>query len=339
MKIKFVFLYILIVFLQANTTIAKPLRIFAVQSYSINHICGYPQLAGFKQRLEQMHIKYEMETYYLYSRTLYTDKYSLQLESDHVISLIKDYNPTVVVLFDDAAFSYIAPKLPDKYIIVFSGINNYYSNYLKQYPILKQKKICGVEEIFSLRKVMPMLNYFDEILVLYGDTITSKYAVNNFIQEYQKLIEQDFLLKNKIRLTLKHISTKRELDNSINYANLSEKNILVVIAVQRVLDTSVDEYFKSIAILKYIQKSIRHSVTFFFNLTVIPEIDMTIGPDFYDMGLVAADMLVSCLQNKSSNTKIVSTITYIYVSRGNLLNHNQQQFLEQYLENFDEIKP
>ena len=322
----------------ATTANAKVWRIYGVQSYTMNHICGTPQLEGFKAELERLNIKYTMRVYYMKSRTVHTTSSELAAESQWILNRIKAYKPDAVVLFDDAAFQYIAPKLPNNIIIVFSGMNNYYKDYLKKYPQLKEHTICGVQEIILLNKLAPILSSIDEVVILYGSSATSHYALVNFLQEFKKISNLDVDLQHRLKITLIKVKTLDELQSVISKYNSLQDTVLLVLVVQRVFDEVEYKYLQSHDLLEYVNKHNTNQLTLFMNLTAIKYVTITIGPNFYEMGSIAADLLQQVMVNKSAPSIVIAN-SYLYASKTNMENVNKIDLLEKYIEVFDEIRP
>ncbi len=127
--LKLLFVVVIFVFLlnSLNLCNAKPIKIFMVQSYSNKDLCGVPQLKGALDTLKKSGINdnnSQIKLFFMKTKLVNTTKALMDKVADRAYSEIEQFKPDIVFLFDDPAFSELAPKLIHKHIkVIFSGLN------------------------------------------------------------------------------------------------------------------------------------------------------------------------------------------------------------------------
>ena len=336
----------LILLLLPTLATAKPtLRIYAVQSYGVNHFCGAPQLQGFKYELEKYKNQYTfiLHTFYMHSRLVYTSDVERRRIAKVILKRIEAFHPDVVVLFDDNAFRYIAPHLPSNIPIIFSGMNDSFQDYLQRFPQLKHRKIAGVEErvVFDKKFKLFLKKNIDIVYIFYDDTPTSYYMQSNFLEQFSILKQYDSKDFLSLQVQVVHISTVPDVINILtNYCKLPTRK-LYVIALQRIYDPELGKDLSKPQIFKIFEKYNKccnggFEVT--ANVYAVRYITMAYGPDFFQMGETAADLMIKGL---TQGTYVITRITpRFYVSKTQLRRIcRYANFIDENIDEFTRVYP
>ena len=149
-------------------------KVFFIHSYDSNNVCGVPQQTGAVNMLkklgfeEEKNIKYE--TFYMDTQKTYTTPGQQKERGKIALSMIKKFDPDIVVVMDDNAVKYVMLPLVDtRYQVVFSGMNGQVEDYDKSVEFLETRERPGhnitgvieymhfVESFKLMQKIIPRL--------------------------------------------------------------------------------------------------------------------------------------------------------------------------------------
>jgi len=123
-------------------------KVFFVHSYDAKNVCGVPQQAGAVGLLEKLgyeegeNILYQ--TFYMDTKKKYTTPQQQEMRGKIALSMIRKFDPDVVMVIDDNAAKYVMLPLVDtKYQLVFSGMNGQVEDYDKMVEFMETRKRPG----------------------------------------------------------------------------------------------------------------------------------------------------------------------------------------------------
>lgn len=151
---------------------SKEIRVFIVQSYEKDHVCGSPQGRGVEASLtKEFKDRVNVRTHFMSTKTINSTPDKMKKEALVVLSEIESFAPDIVFTVDDDAFREVGQKLVGRsYPVIFSGMNGQPENYSKNTPFLNSQgqpssNITGVYEklhfqtaLNVMRGVIPDLN-------------------------------------------------------------------------------------------------------------------------------------------------------------------------------------
>ena len=155
-------------FSKAEKDVVKSLpKVMVIQSYAPNQAGGTLMEPGFFKKLKEM--GYEdgknIQIYEFYMDTITTYKTPEQIEerAQYTLNEIKKFDPKVVVIFDDTAFSKVGLKLVNtKYQVVYGGVNIKPEIYDKKVHFMNTREkpgfnVTGVTEEAPIDKSVKLL--------------------------------------------------------------------------------------------------------------------------------------------------------------------------------------
>ena len=136
-----------------NTVGSKKVRVFIVQSYEENHVCGSPQGRGIEAALKnEFNDGVHIETHYMNTKTINSTPDKKRKEARVVLKKIDSFDPDVVFTVDDDAFREVGLNLVGRtYPVIFTGMNGQPENYNRKVAFLDREKrpsanVTGVYE-------------------------------------------------------------------------------------------------------------------------------------------------------------------------------------------------
>ena len=170
-------------------------KVFFIHSYDSNNVCGVPQQTGAVNMLkklgfeEEKNIKYE--TFYMDTKKTYTSPEQQKERGKIALSMIKEFDPDVVMVIDDNAVRHVMLPLVDtKYQVVFSGMNGQVEDYDKIVEFMETREkpghnITGVIEDMhfaeSFRLMQRIIPAFKKVVFIADRTPTGN-ALSNAIK-------------------------------------------------------------------------------------------------------------------------------------------------------------
>ena len=123
-------------------------KVFFVHSYDSKNVCGVPQQIGAVEMLKKLgfedgeNVKYK--TFFMDTKKTYTSAKQQEARGKIALSMIKEFDPDVVVVMDDNAIKYVMLPLVDtKYQAVFSGMNVQIEDYDKIAEFMDTRETPG----------------------------------------------------------------------------------------------------------------------------------------------------------------------------------------------------
>ncbi len=162
-------------------------KIFIIQSYGKNNICGQPQNDGAIKALEDSGWKIgknlDIAFYYMDTKRKNNTDQLIRQQADRALKKIKIFKPDVILTLDDNAFRTVAlPLSGTRTGIVFSGMNVQPEKYNKIRYFMKNRShpggnITGIYEklhIIEAIKVFAHMIDLQKILILYDLSPTGR---------------------------------------------------------------------------------------------------------------------------------------------------------------------
>ena len=193
MKLKWRILLVIAIFvcLLPMTSFSKEVKIFMVQSYSDQDLCGKPQLEGAVKALKDNGFTEDnSKIYYFFMDTKkhYVTKEQIAERGNIAYKKITTIKPDIVIAFDDNAFKTLTPKLiHTKYKLIFSGMNRLPEEYNKKlYFMDKQRRpaanITGVYEKLhiedNLKLLEKIIHKAGKVVFIYSDDSVGRILAN-----------------------------------------------------------------------------------------------------------------------------------------------------------------
>jgi ABC-type uncharacterized transport system substrate-binding protein len=194
---------------------AKAPKIFIVQSYEQDHVCGSPQGQGIETALRKaFKEEIRVRTHFMNTKTINSTPEKMKSEALVVLSEIESFAPDMVFTVDDDAFREVGLKLAGRsYPVIFTGMNGQPENYSKNVPFLDSQgrpsaNITGVYEqlhfqtalnvmkgvIPDLRKIVALLDMsptgnairiqLEKELVGYGEKVEVVFKQVGTLKDY-----------------------------------------------------------------------------------------------------------------------------------------------------------
>jgi ABC-type uncharacterized transport system substrate-binding protein len=205
-------------------------KIFVVQSYENNHVCGKPQEIGFIKSFADNDVKADWKFYYMNTKLKNITHQQKLKESKKVLKLIENYSPDVVLVIDDNAIKYVGLELLDKnFYVIFSGMNGQPEKYNKTACFLDEKgnpikNFTGIYEFLHLVKSFEIIkNLFPELkkVIAVIDTTPTGNAINS---QFELETENQ---KFPFEIIKKRVTTFDEYKNIIQDINKIDEKIVV----------------------------------------------------------------------------------------------------------------
>jgi basic membrane lipoprotein Med (substrate-binding protein (PBP1-ABC) superfamily)/ABC-type uncharacterized transport system substrate-binding protein len=160
-------------------------RVFIVQSYEDDHVCGIPQEEGIKSILEQRFDgRMVVKTHYMNTKTVHSAPLRMRADAAMVRREIEAFRPHLVFTIDDNAFREVGLQLAGKpFPVVFSGLNNLPENYNRKVHFLDSRgrpvrNITGVYEKLHLQTALRVMKgvfpHLRKVVALLDDTPTGR---------------------------------------------------------------------------------------------------------------------------------------------------------------------
>lgn len=201
------------------------IRVFIVQSYGNDDVCGIPQEIGIREVLRHRFGKrLDVRVHYMNTKTVNSSPGRMRTEAARVLKKIRAFAPQLVFTLDDNAFREVGLQLVGQpFPVVFSGLNGQPRDYHRAVPFLDRqglpvRNVTGVYEKLHLqaalnvmREAMPDLRH---VVALLDRTPTGQ-AIRKQLQ-----IEMRGAA-NGIRLSIRSVATMQEYLREIHAINAS----------------------------------------------------------------------------------------------------------------------
>ncbi len=208
---------------------ARPLKIFMVQSYSNKDLCGVPQLEGALDTLKEAGINdnnSQIKIFFMKTKLKNTTKPLMDKVADKAYREIEQFKPDIVFLFDDPAFSELAPKLIHKHVkVIFSGLNVKPEVYNKTLKFMDKNRhplanITGVyEKLYieaSIKFIEHILGKKGKIAVLSSEDKIGRIVTQQILSELRGTPYEDCI---KVFWVNTLYEVKNDIINGINVNN------------------------------------------------------------------------------------------------------------------------
>lgn len=198
-------------------------RVYIVQSYENDHVCGIPQEKGIRTVLQKHFGKaVDIRSHYMNTKTLNSSPARMQADAARAIGKIEDFKPDLVYTLDDNAFREVGLKLAGKpYPVVFSGLNRQPQDYNRTTRFLDpqgrpSRNITGIYEKLHLqtalnvmREVQPDLR---QVVALLDGTPTGQ-AI------HKQLLREISAGDGQTKLTIRTVTTLADYLREIKHIN------------------------------------------------------------------------------------------------------------------------
>ncbi|AEA34089.1 ABC transporter substrate-binding protein [Hippea maritima] len=235
MRMRKVFVCFLVLILFATVAIsiparAKIIKIFMVQSYSSVDLCGMPQLKGALDTLRRAGINdnnSKIEIFFMNTKLKNSTKTLMDKVAQKAYRKIIEFKPDIVFLFDDPAFSELAPKLIRKNVsVVFSGLNIMPEDYNKKFKFMDKNRnpTANITGVYEKLYVASSIKFVEHIVGKKGKVfvLSSKDKVGRIVTRQIELELKDTPLKDDVKVfwvdsldDIKRAIVKINEDNSV----------------------------------------------------------------------------------------------------------------------------
>jgi len=212
---KFFIFIVLFIFTLLQQAHARSLKIFMVQSYSNKDLCGVPQLEGALDTLKGAGINdnnSQIKIFFMETKLKNTTKPLMDKVADKVYKEIEQFKPDIVFLFDDPAFSELAPKLIHKHVkVIFSGLNIKPEVYNKTLHFMDNSRhpIANITGVYEKLYIEASIKFIEHIVGKKG-----KIAVLSSQDKIGRIVTQQIL--SELRETPYEDSIKIFWVNTLN---------------------------------------------------------------------------------------------------------------------------
>lgn len=291
------------------------IKVFIVQSYEQDHVCGAPQGKGIETALtREFTDRLAIKNHFMSTKTINSTPEKMQQQALVVLAEVESFKPDIVFTVDDDAFREVGLKLiTQSYPVIFSGINAQPENYSKNIPFLDgdgrpNSNITGVYEklhfqtaLNVMRGVIPELGKIIALL----DKSTTGNAIR--IQLEKELVGYG----EKVEVAFKQVGTMRDYLEEIAKIN----NDPTVQAVYPVVLSVVDDQGVSVGFRKtlraYVENCKKPGMALNFDFARLGLFGGA-SVDFGAMGRQAGEMGVKLLQGvKIGDLPIESAKEYL----------------------------
>lgn len=149
-------------------------KVFFVHSYDPKNVCGVPQQTGALDMLKKLGFEegknIQYKTFYMDTKKTYTAPDQQKKRGQIALSLIKEFDPDLIMTIDDNAIKHVMlPLVDSKYQVVFSGMNGQVEDYDKMVEFMETRErpghnVTGVIEFMHfaesfglMQKIIPTL--------------------------------------------------------------------------------------------------------------------------------------------------------------------------------------
>ena len=282
-----------------------------VSSYDPINPCGELQLEGIIKGIKEDYGKdARIRVLYMLSRSKNITCYAKEATAKEIINRVKQLNPDGIYITDDAAFEYVGIPLIKKHVkFCFSGTNIPISVYKSREPILRRKRLCGVEEVVSAELLKKFIHHA-------GLRIRRIYVIYDGINMFNYYVEQEVrraFTDTDIQSVL--IQNKYQLSNF--FRNTPLENCIVIMLTLSLNDTN--DYYEIVSIAK--QNNTHRAMIVSISETCICKSDIVLTTDFRDMGY-------SCYRNFFTNsTKLTKSKPKLLINLSSSLFSNKVSFI------------
>jgi ABC-type uncharacterized transport system substrate-binding protein len=140
------------------------IKIFIVQSYEKDHVCGSPQGRGIQDTLaKELKDRIQIRIHYMNTKTINSTPDKMKREALVVLAEVESFKPDLVFTVDDDAFREVGLKLAGRsYPVVFTGMNGQPENYSRKTPFLDSQgrpntNITGVYEMLHFQTALNVM--------------------------------------------------------------------------------------------------------------------------------------------------------------------------------------
>lgn len=287
----------------------KVIKIFMVHSYNPDHICTAPQREGFVNKLHDLEVesrenksmkyiyRFNIRSFYMWTKLEYTTIPQIKERAKIAIQKIKEFKPDYIYTSDDNAFEYVAIPLSYKYKIFASGLNKSIQQYFNEYgTMINRKNIYAVEEIFNLNNFFLLISkahiIINKVYLLINDPHNLPPTTAYIFENYKRILNKS-MYKNNVEVIPIHNTS--ELAVYLTRLN-SEPCGLLVPCLQNLYDTNTHRLIDKAKIVEIIVKYNKKHLELALNEEFV-RFGLSIGnaPNFYDMGEIAASLLIKYL--------------------------------------------
>jgi len=231
MKTRWRTLLVIIMFvcLFPMTSFSKEVKIFMVQSYSDQDLCGKPQLEGAVKALKNNGFtEDDSKIYYFFMDTKkhYVTKEQIAERGNVAYKKITTIKPDVVITFDDNAFKTLAPKLiHTQYKLIFTGINKPPEEYNKKLHFMDKNRkptanITGVYEKLhiedNLKLFEKIIHKTERVVFIYSDDSVGRILANQVRFELKNTEHNWEIIMIRTLREYKNVLRKVNVDKSIS---------------------------------------------------------------------------------------------------------------------------
>lgn len=251
---------LLVMFANVNSVTAMQ-RVFILDSYEQNHVCGKPQHDGVVAALEQMGFidgkNISIKSYYMDTKKTNTTAAQKKQQAEIAGKKIAEFKPHVLVTIDDTAFKTVAlPLVGTDIAIVFSGMNGQPETYHKMKPFMKSRQTPGN----NVTGVYEFLHIADAIKVhrtMFPQHLETRVIVDTVSPTGRAILKQVELelAQTDCRHSIRKVTSWEDYKQAIEEAN-NDSNVSLIYPVALALNDAKGKRYTAPNIFAY---TVEHS--------------------------------------------------------------------------------
>jgi len=321
--------------LSVSPKLQSRIKIAIINSYSLQDPCGRPQQLGFIYELTHTlpTVKWHIENYYMQTKTVNTTVSQIKAQAQYALDFVnREVQPDFVFTTDDNAFNYVGTVLSHDKYVVFSGINKPFTFYEK---LCDKNNVAGVEESLGLDRLFKLVKMsgvpIDTVAIL--------------LSEQPSLTEQgltSLVLKVASKYKFKHITlynnSVEEFIDNVKRLN-SRVGLMLFCPISKLYSFSERKYYSMLQLNKLLVKYNKRHLEFTINPIFCEMAGLSVceGPDFYEMGKLAASMVVKTILTGKFEHKVVRPKTKLVCNYRRLHQLGYDFLYDNFSDEFDEI--
>lgn len=231
-------------------------RVFILDSYEQNHVCGKPQHDGVVAALEKMGFidgkNISIESYYMDTKKTNTTAAQKKQQAEIAGRKISKFKPDVLVTIDDTAFKSVALSFVDTDIaIVFSGMNGQPEKYnkVKSFMVSRQAPGHNVTGVYEFLHIADAIRVHSKIFPQLIQTRVIVDTVSPTGKAILKQVELE-LAETDYKYSIRKVTSWEEYKQAIEEAN-NDSNVSVIYPVALALNDAKGKRYTAPEIFAY----------------------------------------------------------------------------------------
>ena len=278
---------------------ARPKRVYLVQSYEDDNVCGVPQGEGIIEALKAEYGNdFIIKTHYMNTKTVNSAREAMEADAERVLDEVRLFEPDVVFTVDDNAFREVGLKLVGQsFPVVFSGMNAQPEVYNSQRAFLDadgvpNSNVTGVYEKLhvqaSLSVMKGLMPDLKKVVALLDETPTGR-AIHI---QLRKELENNI---TGVEMELRHVDTIEGLLKEVEAINNDPSVGAIYNVVLSVKDQAGESVSMKTTFREFLQHSNKPGMALNFAFCKLGLFGGA-SVDFADMGRMAGEMGIKLMK-------------------------------------------